>query len=178
MLDLGSRPSSTVAQQTCSQLRPRSSRCLTSCGFSVNPASTAFQSNALTSGSMEVLDTIFVGLYTTAASPAPRIPRAGPAPKRPACPQHRLLLISRKVVCDDWLTEEVTVGVGGPDRDRTGDLVNAIHARSQLRHWPTLVCGRTLIVPRWHRQSKPVGRGPAHPSRIAALTRRRASPAR
>jgi hypothetical protein len=36
---------------------------------------------------------------------------------------------------------------GGPDRDRTGDLVNAIHARSQLRYWPTLACGRTLIVP-------------------------------
>jgi hypothetical protein len=28
---------------------------------------------------------------------------------------------------------------GGPDRDRTGDLVNAIHARSHLRHWPTPV---------------------------------------
>ena len=28
---------------------------------------------------------------------------------------------------------------GGPDRDRTGDLVNAIHARSQLRHWPIRV---------------------------------------
>src|SRR5688572_33111195 len=28
--------------------------------------------------------------------------------------------------------------VGGPDRDRTGDLVNAIHARSQLRYWPIL----------------------------------------
>jgi hypothetical protein len=26
---------------------------------------------------------------------------------------------------------------GGPDRDRTGDLMNAIHARSQLRYWPT-----------------------------------------
>src|SRR5215471_2178201 len=97
MLDLGSRPSGTVAQQTCSQFRPRSSRCLTSCGFSLNPASTAFQSNALTSGSMEVLDTIFVGLYTTAASPAPPIPMDS-APKRPACPQHRLPLISRKVV--------------------------------------------------------------------------------
>ena len=24
----------------------------------------------------------------------------------------------------------------GPDRDRTGDLMNAIHARSQLRYWP------------------------------------------
>src|SRR5687767_9485914 len=28
---------------------------------------------------------------------------------------------------------------GGPDRDRTGDLMNAIHARSQLRYWPTQV---------------------------------------
>jgi hypothetical protein len=26
---------------------------------------------------------------------------------------------------------------GGPDRDRTGDLMNAIHARSQLRYRPT-----------------------------------------
>ena len=25
---------------------------------------------------------------------------------------------------------------GGPDGGRTRDLVNAIHARSQLRHWP------------------------------------------
>ena len=28
------------------------------------------------------------------------------------------------------------VKVGGPDGSRTRDLVNAIHARSQLRHWP------------------------------------------
>ncbi len=28
--------------------------------------------------------------------------------------------------------------IGGPDGGRTRDLVNAIHARSQLRHWPTL----------------------------------------
>jgi len=28
---------------------------------------------------------------------------------------------------------------GGPDRDRTGDLMNAIHARSQLRYRPTRV---------------------------------------
>ena len=28
--------------------------------------------------------------------------------------------------------------IGGPDGSRTRDLVNAIHARSQLRHWPTL----------------------------------------
>ncbi len=26
--------------------------------------------------------------------------------------------------------------IGGPDGGRTRDLVNAIHARSQLRHWP------------------------------------------
>src|SRR5262245_41878301 len=90
MLDLGSRPSSDVPQQTCSQLRPCSSRCLTSCGFSLNPASTAFQSNALTSGSIEVFDTILVGLYRIAASPTPTIPGAGPAPKRPACPQHQV----------------------------------------------------------------------------------------
>src|SRR4029453_4649298 len=98
MLDLGSRPSSDVAQQTCSQLRPRSSRCLTSCGFSFSPASTAFQSNALTSGSMEVLDTIFVGLYRRVrGAPAPTGPAAaGPATKRPVCPQHRLLLSSRQ----------------------------------------------------------------------------------
>src|SRR5262245_30202319 len=90
MLDFGSRPSSDVAQQTCSQLRPRSSRCLTSCGFSLNPASTAFQSNALTRGSMEVLDTIFVGLYRISASP-PERSRGGSSPKRPACPQQRRL---------------------------------------------------------------------------------------
>ena len=34
--------------------------------------------------------------------------------------------------------------VGGPDRDRTGDLMNAIHARSQLRYWPT--CGKKLTL--------------------------------
>src|SRR5262245_1790495 len=107
MLDLGSRPSSDVAQQTCSQLRPRSSRCLTSCGFSLNPASTAFQSNALTSGSIEVFDTIFVGLYRIATTPAPTIPGAGPAPKRPACPRLRLLVSSRDVQSD-----RVSGGVG------------------------------------------------------------------
>ena len=30
---------------------------------------------------------------------------------------------------------------GGPDRDRTGDLLNAIQARSQLRHGPVYVVG-------------------------------------
>jgi hypothetical protein len=29
--------------------------------------------------------------------------------------------------------------VGGPDRDRTGDLLNAIQARSQLRYRPISV---------------------------------------
>ncbi len=60
MLDLGSRPSSDVAQQTCRQLRPRSSRWLTSCGFSFTPASAAFQSKLIHGGildySMEDLD--------------------------------------------------------------------------------------------------------------------------
>src|SRR5437870_371617 len=37
---------------------------------------------------------------------------------------------------------------GGPDRDRTGDLMNAIHARSQLRYWPTRGGERTSILPR------------------------------
>ena len=27
--------------------------------------------------------------------------------------------------------------IGGPDRDRTGDLFHAMEARSQLRHRPT-----------------------------------------
>ena len=68
--------------------------------------------------------------------------------------------------------------VGGPDRDRTGDLVNAIQARSQLRHWPTsgvrtnLYCLPSAI--------KASGLVPAEnqPPRIAWLTDRRASAAR
>src|ERR1017187_1825910 len=32
----------------------------------------------------------------------------------------------------------VTMGIGGPGRDRTGDLFHAMEARSQLRHRPTL----------------------------------------
>ena len=32
--------------------------------------------------------------------------------------------------------------VGGPDRDRTGDLFHAMEARSQLRHRPT--CWRVI----------------------------------
>ena len=36
---------------------------------------------------------------------------------------------------------------GGPDRDRTGDLLNAIQARSQLRHRPTRAFAELLIVP-------------------------------
>jgi hypothetical protein len=39
------------------------------------------------------------------------------------------------------LADDLAIAVarrnGGPDRDRTGDLMNAIHARSQLRYWPT-----------------------------------------
>src|SRR5262245_36654143 len=32
---------------------------------------------------------------------------------------------------------ERSAKVGGPDGSRTRDLMNAIHARSQLRYWPT-----------------------------------------
>src|ERR1051325_2235671 len=39
--------------------------------------------------------------------------------------------------------------VGGPDRDRTGDLLNAIQARSQLRYRP-LLSSRTS-----HRNRRP-----------------------
>src|SRR5436190_1699661 len=35
---------------------------------------------------------------------------------------------------------------GGPDRDRTGDLMNAIHARSQLRYWPTRGRGLSYLA--------------------------------
>ena len=50
---------------------------------------------------------------------------------------------------------------GGPDRDRTGDLVNAIHARSQLRHWPT--AGVTPYCSRAHaRRSKTLAEMNAH----------------
>ena len=38
---------------------------------------------------------------------------------------------------------QLVVGIGGADGDRTRDLVNAIHARSQLRYSPP---GRTKIV--------------------------------
>ena len=34
--------------------------------------------------------------------------------------------------------------IGGPDRDRTGDLFHAMEARSQLRHRPTK--GRTSFI--------------------------------
>ena len=46
-----------------------------------------------------------------------------------------------------------TDGVGGPDRDRTGDLVNAIHARSQLRYWPTW--GGLFMVAHAHWRGNP-----------------------
>ena len=32
--------------------------------------------------------------------------------------------------------------IGGPDRDRTGDLFHAMEARSQLRHRPTPIYSR------------------------------------
>jgi hypothetical protein len=41
-------------------------------------------------------------------------------------------LAIRSSLCEVWRAKD-----GGPDRDRTGDLMNAIHARSQLRYWPT-----------------------------------------
>ena len=48
-----------------------------------------------------------------------------------------------------YLTWDVCFGVGGPDRDRTGDLMNAIHARSQLRYWPTLQRSAARDEPIW-----------------------------
>jgi len=46
---------------------------------------------------------------------------------------------------------------GGPDRDRTGDLLNAIQARSQLRYRPP---GKTTIVTRpglqWQPEAVPM----------------------
>ena len=35
---------------------------------------------------------------------------------------------------------------GGAGRDWTGDLVNAIHARSQLRHSPTFLSNYIFII--------------------------------
>ena len=35
---------------------------------------------------------------------------------------------------------------GGPDGGRTRDLVNAIHARSQLRHWPHIAALQAYIL--------------------------------
>ena len=37
------------------------------------------------------------------------------------------------------LSRDTRAKVGGPDRDRTGDLLNAIQARSQLRYRPSVV---------------------------------------
>jgi hypothetical protein len=56
-----------------------------------------------------------------------------------------------------------TGGVGGPDQDRTGDLLNAIQARSQLRYRPT----RGLPpVARW---PMPRSEGWCEPSIIPAI---------
>ena len=66
---------------------------------------------------------------------------------------------------------------GGPDRDRTGDLMNAIHARSQLRYWPTW--GRTnseLYLRRARRAQSGAPRvrdGRSPPPRVDAPVRRR-----
>ena len=61
--------------------------------------------------------------------------------------------------------------VGGPDRDRTGDLLNAIQARSQLRYRPTFR-GRTN--PDCNTQSACHGPRPAGDARAAqTLDRRR-----
>ena len=52
--------------------------------------------------------------------------------------------------------DPIVLGFGGPDRDRTGDLLNAIQARSQLRYRPTLE--RTSnISPAGRRSSKTRG---------------------
>ena len=45
--------------------------------------------------------------------------------------------------------------VGGPDRDRTGDLMNAIHARSQLRYWPISARGKLQLYGVPHSWSMP-----------------------
>ena len=46
-------------------------------------------------------------------------------------------------------------GGGGPDRDRTGDLLNAIQARSQLRYRPT---NRQRSIPHPADESQPTSR--------------------
>src|SRR5207247_7512927 len=55
--------------------------------------------------------------------------------------------------------------IGGPDRDRTGDLMNAIHARSQLRYWPTFGevtqnCTMDAIAPARHQPRRCVPPAP------------------
>ena len=57
---------------------------------------------------------------------------------------------------------------GGPDRDRTGDLLNAIQARSQLRYRPTRRESQPPIVTgRWP-QRKADGRRGRQDGRVAA----------
>ena len=50
---------------------------------------------------------------------------------------HRRLALNPGQAMVDNLRMDHGAEVGGPDRDRTGDLLNAIQARSQLRHRPT-----------------------------------------
>ena len=54
-------------------------------------------------------------------------------PSRDATRSQRFDLQSGWAISAVW---NQRLGDGGPDRDRTGDLMNAIHARSQLRHRP------------------------------------------
>ena len=58
---------------------------------------------------------------------------------------------------------------GGPDGGRTRDLVNAIHARSQLRHWPSRV--HSIRMPSGN-QPTPAG-GPGGPARGGATPKHR-----
>ena len=58
---------------------------------------------------------------------------------------------SPRSLCPIPLVEKPSVLLvkdGGPDRDRTGDLLNAIQARSQLRYRPIFAGCRALIVTR------------------------------
>ena len=83
-------------------------------------------------------------------------PQGGSAPKgRPIwCRQwHRELFRRKRETCEGE--------VGGPDRDRTGDLLNAIQARSQLRYRPLFLrLLRTNLTPYGTRTARPAQLGP------------------
>ena len=65
---------------------------------------------------------------------------------------------------------------GGPDRDRTGDLLNAIQARSQLRYRPTQRL-RSIAVGRACRQSFTDRRRASRPDDRSPRPRRATDPA-